>query len=129
MIEEVLDTDTDECARQYVVSAYMLSPPSERTEAVRAAINEVSSITSFGNPIQEMERAAVEPLSELNDFLLQWRTLIERGRKSIDSRTSDWDTQEDQSKSHRKSTDRGYRAEATSPLRPRSTARSDLRWV
>lgn len=93
LVDEVLGTDTGECAAQYVVSAYMLSPPAERAEAVRAAIDEVHGVGDFWEPLRVMERVAVEPLPGLDDFLREWRALI--ARKPADLRKSDWDTEED----------------------------------
>ncbi len=93
MIDEVLGTDTDACAAQYVVSVYMLTPPAQRAEAVRQAISEVRSVGHFWEPLGELERAAVEPLPGFHDFLAQWRALIVP--KPSNQRDRDWDTQED----------------------------------
>jgi tetratricopeptide (TPR) repeat protein len=93
MVDEVLGVDTGECAAQYVVSAYMLAAAAERADAVRAAIDEVSGVGHFWEPIREMERVAVEPLPLLDDFLPRWRALI--GRRPAGERDSDWDTDED----------------------------------
>ena len=93
MVDEVLGADTVECAAQYVVSAYMISLPPARADAVCAAIEEVRGVGHFWEPIRAMERAAVEPLPGLDTFLPQWRDLAVR--KSADERTSEWDTEED----------------------------------
>jgi hypothetical protein len=93
MVDEVLGVDTAECAAQYVVSAYMISAPAQRAEAVRAAIDEVHSVGNFWEPIREMERVAVGPLPQLDDFLPRWRALV--AQKPADERDSDWDTDED----------------------------------
>jgi hypothetical protein len=93
MVDEVLGADTGECAVQYVVSAYMLSSPVERADTVRTAIDEVHGVGHFWEPIREMERVAVEPLSGLAALLPEWRALI--ARKSADARKTDWDTEED----------------------------------
>lgn len=93
MVDEVLGADVDECATQYVVCAYMLSPPADRATAVRAAIEEVQGVGSFQEPIGEMEQAAVEPLPELDAFLLMWRALI--GHKSAEARKTAFDTEDD----------------------------------
>lgn len=92
MVSEVLGADTGECAAQYVLSAYMLSPPEARADAVRAAIDEVQGVGHFWEPIRELERVAVEPLPGLEDFLPRWRALI--ACKPADERTRDWDTEE-----------------------------------
>ena len=93
LVDEVLGVDTGGSAAQHVVSVYMLSPSAERADAVRAAINEVRGVRNFWEPIREMERVAVEPLPELDDFLRRWRALI--ARKSVDARGSDSDTEQD----------------------------------
>jgi hypothetical protein len=93
LVEEVLGSDTNACAAQYVVCAYMLSPEEERAETVRAAIAEVRGIGSFWAPIHEMERVALEPLPGLESFLKQWRDLIERSPAA--ARAHDWDTEND----------------------------------
>lgn len=87
--DEVLGVDATECAVQYVVSVYMTSDPVRRAEAARAAIHEVGGAAYFFQPIPDMERAAVEPLPELDEFLLQWRATIEK--EAAESRQGDWD--------------------------------------
>ena len=76
MIDEVLATDVAACAAPSVVSAYMLSVPTGRAAAVRSAMDERSIIGNFWGPLQELERAAVEPLPGLDDFVLRWRALL-----------------------------------------------------
>ncbi len=79
--DEVLGVDLNDCQAQYLVSAYMTSAPQKRAEAVRAAIEAVNA--SVTEPLHEMERVAVEPLSELEEFLPKWRAIVEaetRGR-------------------------------------------------
>ncbi len=93
MVDEVLGADTAACAAQYVVSTYMLSPPAERASAVRAAIAEVQELGDFWEPIQELERVALEPLPGLVEFLPRWRALI--AQKSTRDRDRDRDTSED----------------------------------
>lgn len=93
MVDEVLGTDVAECAAQYVVSAYMLAPATERARAVRAAIDEVRGVGHFWEPLREMERVAIEPLSGLKEFLPRWRVLITA--KPAAKRTSDWATDDD----------------------------------
>lgn len=78
LIDEVLSVDPHECALQYVVSTYMTTEPARRAEAVRAAMGEVSGVGFFFEPIQEMERTAVEALPGLADFLPAWRVIVER---------------------------------------------------
>ena len=93
MVDEVLGTDVDKCAAQYVVSTYMVAEPAQRVQTVRAAITEMSGIGHFWEPLRELEKVAVEPLPELDDFLPRWRVLIEDNAKT--ERRNDWDTDQD----------------------------------
>ncbi len=93
MVDEVLGADTVECAAQYVVSAYMTATPAERAEAVWAAIDEVRGVGHFWEPLRDIERVAVEPLPDLEEFLPRWRALIEH--RTAGARRSDWDTDQD----------------------------------
>ena len=77
MLDEVLCVDANECALQYVVSAYMTAEPARKAEAVRAAIDAVSGASYFLEPLREMERVAVEPLPGLDAFLPLWRAIVE----------------------------------------------------
>jgi hypothetical protein len=93
LVEEVLSPDTMECTAQYLVCAYMIARPAERAEAVLAAINEVRCISHFYQPIADMERAAVEPLGDIDSFLPRWRDLIEPRR--VGHVSGPWDMEED----------------------------------
>jgi hypothetical protein len=77
MVDEVLTVDVSACAAQYVVSTYMTAAPADRAKAVLAAIRDVEDVGHFWDPLGEMERVAVEPLSEFHEFLPRWRELIE----------------------------------------------------
>ena len=77
MADEVLGVDVADCAAQYVVSTYMTIAPAERAGAVMAAIGDTDYVGNFWNPLQELERAAVEPLPDFEDFLQTWRALIQ----------------------------------------------------
>jgi hypothetical protein len=76
-VDEVLGADVAACAARYVVATYMTATPARRAEAVCSAIAEVSALAHFSEPLREMERVAVEPLSQLDDFLPRWRGLVE----------------------------------------------------
>lgn len=93
MVEEVLGVDPGDCAARYVVCAYMTTAPARRPEAVRAAIDEVQCLGHFWEPIREMERAAIEPLPGLDDFLPRWRALI--SAEPGTDRDDDWDRDQD----------------------------------
>jgi tetratricopeptide (TPR) repeat protein len=93
MLDEVLGVDTVACAAQYVACMYMTSTPKDRGKAVLSAIEEMSGIGDFWEPLRELERVAIEPLPDFDDFLSQWKVLVEervqKGGKS------DWDSDED----------------------------------
>jgi hypothetical protein len=93
LIDEVLGVDPDACAAQYAVSAYMTADPSQRAEAVLAAIDAVRGAGCFLEPIRAMERAAVEPLPEFDAFLSRWRALL--AARASDERSRRWDTSVD----------------------------------
>ncbi|MEE9385022.1 MAG: hypothetical protein V3V08_16580 [Nannocystaceae bacterium] len=93
MIDEVLGVDVAACASQYVVSMYMTAMPQNRGKAVLSAIDEMQGVGHFWEPLREMERVAVEPLPELDDFLGQWRSLVEE--RTAKNRNTDWDSDED----------------------------------
>ncbi|MBN1425735.1 hypothetical protein JXA88_14375 [Candidatus Fermentibacteria bacterium] len=93
MLDEVLNVDVAACAAHYVVATYMTEHAGRRAEAVRAALNEIQSIGSFWEPLRKMERVAVEPLPELDQFLSQWKALLESSPRV--ERHRDHDTDED----------------------------------
>ena len=93
MVDEVLGVAVDACAAQYVVATYMTSEPGQRAEAVWDAIDDVDGIGCFREPLREMERVAVEPLPALDEFLPQWRALVEPNATA--SHQTDWESRED----------------------------------
>ncbi|HCF56642.1 MAG TPA: hypothetical protein DFS52_01430, partial [Myxococcales bacterium] len=93
MVDEVLGVDAGECAVQFVVSAYMTSAPKGRAAAVRSAIDTVQGLLYFTEPLEELERTALEPLPGLDEFLPEWRALIEG--ELDDEPRSDWDSEQD----------------------------------
>lgn len=93
MLDEVLGVDPAVCAAQYVASMYMTSTPKNRGKAVLSAIDEMHGIGHFWEPLRELERVAIEPLPDLDEFLTQWKALVE-ARVQKD-RNSDWDSDED----------------------------------
>lgn len=92
-VDEVLSVDVHDCAIQYVVSAYMISPAEKRAEAVRSAIGESRGLRYFLEPLQEMEKTALEPLPRLEDFLPRWRALLEEETRS--AREGRWNFEND----------------------------------
>jgi len=79
MIDEVLGVDVACCAAQYAVAMYMIAAPDQRAAAVCTAIDEMSGIESFWEPLSQMEQVAIEPLAGFELFLPRWRELIEQG--------------------------------------------------
>jgi hypothetical protein len=74
--DEVLGVDPADCAARYVVAAYMLTEPENRAEAVWRAIDEMRWVGHFWRPLEELERAAAEPLPGFEEFLPRWRDLV-----------------------------------------------------
>ncbi len=93
MLDEVLGVDVAACASQYVVCMYMTATPEDRGKAVLSAIDEMHGIGHFWAPLRELERVAIEPLPDFDDFLMQWKALVE-SRVQKD-RQNDWDSDED----------------------------------
>jgi hypothetical protein len=92
-LDEVLGADIRACATQYVMSTYMTAMTQNRGKAVLSAIDEMRSNVYFLGPLQEMERVAVEPLPELDEFLVQWRALLKE--RTARERNSSWESDED----------------------------------
>ena len=76
MLDEVLSVDLAECAAQYVASVYMISNRSERTGAVKTAIDDMSAAGYFNRPLYQLERVAIEPLPDFDEFLGSWNDLV-----------------------------------------------------
>ena len=93
MLDEVLGVDPAVCAAQYVASMYMTATPKNRGKAVLSAIDEMRGVGHFWEPLRELERVAIEPLPDLDDFLVQWKALVEERVQK--DRKNDWDSDED----------------------------------
>ncbi|MEO0325395.1 MAG: hypothetical protein AAF447_20735 [Myxococcota bacterium] len=93
LVDEVLGVDIDACAKQYAVAMYMTSSPKNRARAVCSAIEDVQGVGYFFEPLRELERVAVEPLPNFDDFLAQWQTLVEE--QVVGAQKTDWDRPED----------------------------------
>jgi len=78
LVDEVLSVRVYDCAAQYLVTVYAATPLEARPEALRQAISAVDGISTFWEPLREMERVATQPLSELDAFLPLWLARIER---------------------------------------------------
>ena len=122
-VDEVLGVDVDACAKQYVVAMYMTSSPKNRARAVYSAIEDVQGVGYFFEPLRELERVAVDPLPEFDDFLAQWRTLVEE--RVAGAEKSDWDRRED--RWLREVVARTQGAEGLSEIARRSRRADDLR--
>ncbi len=93
LIEEVLGSDVKACAGRYVVSTYMCTTPEKRVNAVLTALDEVSTIGYFQEPLKMLEEVAVESLPDFDAFLAGWSAQIEN-RKNYGKRGI-WDNAED----------------------------------
>lgn len=76
MVDEVLSVDLAECAAQYVACVYMISTRSERASAVKTAIDDMSAAGYFKRPLHQIERVAIEPLPDFDEFLGSWNDLV-----------------------------------------------------
>lgn len=77
LVDEVLGVDVHACAMQYLVAVYMTTSPPDRSHAVHAAIEDIYGVSSYFQPLRELEEVAVEPLPDFEDFLVLWRALVE----------------------------------------------------
>lgn len=93
LVDEVLGIDVQTCATQYVVAMYMTASPKNHGKAVLSAIDDMDGVGYFSEPLGELERVVVEPLPDFDDFLNQWRELVEK--RVAAARKSDWDRKED----------------------------------
>lgn len=78
LVDEVLGSPVARCASRYLVATYMNAPVAARAQAVEAAIDDMRGVATFWTPLQEMARATLEPLPELEDFLPRWRDAVTR---------------------------------------------------
>jgi hypothetical protein len=93
MIDEVLGVNVAECAAQYAVAVCMNATPASHAEAVLAAIDEVRGVGRFWEPLRELERVAVETLPGFEEFLPEWRALVEE--RAQKERRNGWDSDVD----------------------------------
>lgn len=92
LVDEVLVADVDACARQFVVAMYMTSSAQRRAQAVLAAIRDVEGVGLFDAPLEALERTAVEPLPDFDDFVAAWRALIEmQVAEAVERRRDGWE--------------------------------------
>lgn len=95
MIDEVLGIDPATCAAQYVASMYMTATPKSRGHAVLSAVDQIRSIGNFWKPLRELERVTIEPLPDFDEFLVQWKALVEERvqkdpKNARDTNEDDW---------------------------------------
>ena len=76
-LEDILDVNLSRCAAHYAVATYMQTKPHGRPQAVLKAIDEVADVGNFCEPLHELEQHAIEPLPDFDDFIEQWRELLE----------------------------------------------------
>lgn len=72
---------------------YLTTNAERRAEAVHDAIAGVGDLGFVFEPIREMERIAVEPLPELDDFLPCWRDVV--AEEAPANQHSGWDNDAD----------------------------------
>lgn len=78
LVDEVLGVDVHACVAQYVVSTYMTAAPPDRAVAVLSAMQDMRPVSCLWEPLNAMERVAIEPLPDFGHFLGQWRPLVEQ---------------------------------------------------
>jgi hypothetical protein len=94
-IDDVLGVDVQTCAAQYLVATYMQAPARRRAPVLCDALALAHRLAYIASPLREMERAAVEPLPELEAVLPRFRTLLEKqthdaGADDAPSHVSRW---------------------------------------
>lgn len=105
MVDEVLSVDLESLSAQYAVSVYATTEPAQRARTLRDLLGELERLAAFAKPIAAMERAALEPLPDLDAFLPEWHRLL--GEELIVRRRGqDWQRIEER-----------WRLEATERLR------------
>ena len=91
LVGEVLTIDLHECAAQYVAAVYLTTAIEDRAEALCGAIDAVQEVADLWRPLERLERAATEPLPELETFLPLWVEHLERQPQS----ENEWDDNRD----------------------------------
>ena len=77
MLEEALTSDLTKCAGRYLVAVYMGATTAKRPEKIYDALDHVSSIEQFSQPLREIEAYAVEALPNFPIFIPSWRAFLE----------------------------------------------------
>ncbi len=90
LVDEVLSVDLAECAAQYVAAVYMTSPRPQRASDVKTAIDDMFEVGYFRRPLHQLERVAVEPLPDFDEFLGSWNDLVSDLAHA--QPMSEWDT-------------------------------------
>lgn len=93
MLDEVLGVEIADCAAQYVVAMYMTAAPAHRAKAVKTAIDDMSAAGHFWHPLEQLERVAVEPLPDFENFLRDWNQLVRE--LATGERHNEWDSDVD----------------------------------
>jgi len=91
LVDEVLTVDVHECAARYVTAVYLTTPLEDRADALCQAIDALQEVACLWKPLEQMERVATGPLSELDAFLPRWVEHLERQSPS----ESEWDDDRD----------------------------------
>ena len=91
LVDDVLTVDIHEVAAQYLASVYATTPLPRRAAALSNAIDAIEGITSFWEPIGQMESVSTSPLPDLDAFLPHWVKQLRRSPSPV----SEWENVRD----------------------------------
>jgi hypothetical protein len=77
MYSEVLRNDLGDVVARYRVAVWTSAPPEQRAEALWNAVFWTHDLESWGTPLEQLERAAIGPLSGWEEFLPTWDAWVE----------------------------------------------------
>ena len=78
LVDEVLAVNIQEVAAQYLASVYVTTPLAHRAAAISNAIDTIEGISSFWEPIAQMESVSTGPLPDVDAFLPRWVEQLRR---------------------------------------------------
>ena len=77
MVDEMLGVDLESCVLQYLISIYMTNPAPERAPVLMDALIDVNHLAYVRAPLTGLKSAAITALPDFEDFLIQWRALLQ----------------------------------------------------
>lgn len=76
-IDEVMETNLEQCAGEYAVSVYLTAGKKDRAKAVFGALLDFDDAASIFEPLSEMEQVYGGELPEMDSFLPDWKKFLE----------------------------------------------------